>query len=248
MLINFIEKGLEVITHPAHGLLSGKIAQEIHPQFRYINWLETLIAIVEHDDEQLSPEKKNSISKIGMPLDFLRNTLPPEKALIHARAVFDKVFLKSSWAAMLLSYHLEFLYEDAAKESKEFKEFLDDMKQFRIVTSNLHQVELADMKSLYQIMVFSDRLSLVLCQNEVPELGRKLEINQSIEDEQFFISQQNDDSLNVEPWVFKRNNFELFIDTRIIAEIKFKDENEFTQQLMSAPLHLKKWRFSKPSQ
>lgn len=245
MLINFIDEGLEVISHPAHGLLSGKIADQIHSSFRIGNWLETLTAIIEHDDEQLSPKQKNCISKIGMPLDFLNNSLSPEKSLQHAKAVFDKVLLKSSWSAMLLSHHLEFLYADTAKESIDFRNYLNSFKQFRASTCTLHNVEPKDVEQLYQIMVFSDRLSLILCQNEIPELGRELEINRSVDGSRFFIKELDDGCLTVRPWVFESDHFKISVDTRLVKEIKFKDENNFTKALSIAPIIIKKWKFSK---
>ena len=245
MLINFIDKGLEVITHPAHGLLSGKIAEQVHSSFRLVNWLETITAIIEHDDEQLSPKQKNCISKIGKPLDFLNNTLPPEKSLQHAKAVFDKVLLKSSWSAMLLSHHLQFLYEDAAKDLDEFKEFLKGMKHFRKVTCALHQVDTKEVERLYQIMIFSDRLSLILCQNEIPLLGRELEINKSIAGKTYFIKELEDGSITVRPWVFERDSFEISVDARLLKEIKFKNEKDFTEALARAAIYFKRWKFSK---
>ena len=245
MLINFLDKGLEVISHPAHGLLSGKLAQKINSEYRLENWLETLVAIVEHDDEQLSPKQKNCISKIGMPLDFLNNSLPVEKSLEHAKAVFDKVLLKSSWAAMVLSHHLEFLYEDTAQESKEFKEFLAEMKQFRKVMYGLHRVHYKEVEEIYQIMVFSDRLSLILCQNEIPQLGRELEINESIDGAKYFVSELNNGAITVRPWIFENDKFEISVDARLLTEIKFKNEKHFTNTLAAAPIYLKSWKFFK---
>ena len=245
MLINFIDKGLEVISHPAHGLLSGKIAQKINSEYRLENWLETLVAIVEHDDEQLSPKQKNCISKIGMPLDFLNNSVPVEKSLEHAKAVFDKVLLKSSWAAMVLSHHLEFLYEDTAQESKDFKEFLAEMKQFRKVMYSLHRVHQNEVEEIYQIMVFSDRLSLILCQNKIPQLGRELEINESIDGVKYFVSKLDNGAITVRPWIFENDNFEISVDARLLKEIKFKNEKHFTNTLTAAPIYLKSWKFSK---
>lgn len=247
MLINFIDKGLEVISHPAHGLLTGKIAEQISTTITTDYWLETLTAIIEHDDEQLSPKQKNCISKTGMPLDFLSNELPTEKSLIHAKSVFDKVLLKSNWSAMILSHHLKFLYADAAKDSSEFQDFLSYLDNFRKSVYELYDVIEDDVIPLYQIMVFSDRLSLILCQNEVPELERKLEINKSIGGATFFVSQGEDGNFAVEPWIFKSDNFEIFINAKLLKEIKFDDEKEFTDALKAAPFHVKRWKFSKPS-
>ncbi|WP_276166096.1 DUF3891 family protein [Zobellia alginiliquefaciens] len=245
MIINFLEKGIEVISHPAHGLLAGKIADQLKNRPYQNHWMETLTAIIEHDDEQLSNEAKNNISDLGMAMDFVTHQVPLEKMLVHAKAVFKKVLKKSSWSAMLLTYHLEFLYSDKMEEVEDFKAFLKELKDFRSESIKFHGIDEAGAEELYKIMLFSDRLSLILCQEETPTLGRKLEINKSIKNHRYFIYKTKDTVFTVEPWPFRKNHFSLCVDARVLKELKFKDEKHFNQKLDEASIEIKTFQFSK---
>ena len=245
MLINFLHDGLEVISHPAHGLLAGKIADNIKDKLFVDHWLETMTAIIEHDDEQISHKAKKCISKTGMPMDFTLNTIPVAKSFEHAKAVFEKVNNKSSWSALILSHHLQFLYEDTAKNHAEFSKFLKDLKRFRAEVCERYKVEPDRVSELYKIMIFADRLSLILCQNQVPQLGRELEINTSIDNKKYFISESDNGNLTVKPWPFKDQSFDLTLESRLLSEIKFKDEDEFDAFLAKAPIKIKSWTVSR---
>ncbi|CAM3331450.1 DUF3891 family protein [Zobellia roscoffensis] len=245
MIINFLEKGMEVISHPAHGLLSAKIANQLKNRPYQNHWMETLTAIIEHDDEQLTNETKNNISDFGMAMDFVTHKVPLEKMLIHAKSVFQKVLKKSSWSAMLLIYHLEFLYSDKLEEIGDFKVFLTELRRYRKNAIALHGVNVTGTEELYKIMLFSDRLSLILCQDETPTLGRKLEINKSIHDERYFIHKAKDNTFTVKPWPFRENHFSLSVDTRVLKELKFKNEKHFNQKLDEASIEIKTFQFSK---
>jgi hypothetical protein len=247
MLINFKKEGLEVISHAAHGLLAGKIANELHHHVRNDHWVDTLATIMGHDDEQLAPSAKNCISELGMPLDFVENSIPPKKSLAHAQAVYDKMMLKSSWAALLLSYHLEFLYAETVKGSKDIEEFLKNLRKNREELCTLHGTNPGEMGKVYQLMVFSDRLSLILCQDEVPAAGREVEINQSVNDEHYFVHRSADGSLTVRPWLFQKDYFKLQVDARYVKEIKFADEAAFERALSSSDIRLKSFVFKKTS-
>ncbi|CAM4281604.1 DUF3891 family protein [Zobellia nedashkovskayae] len=245
MLINFLHDGVEVISHPAHGLLAGKIADKIRHKLFVDHWLETMTAIIEHDDEQISHKAKKSISKIGMPMDFAINTTPIAKSFEHAKAVFEKVNKKSSWSALILSHHLQFLYEDTAKDHAEFNIFLNDLKSFRATVCERYKVKPDKIAELYKIMIFADRLSLILCQDQVPQLGRELEINTSIDNKKYFIYESAKGNLIVKPWPFKESSFDLSLESRLLSEIKFKDEDEFDAFLAKAPIKIKSWTFSR---
>jgi hypothetical protein len=54
MIVTVHSDCLEVITHYAHGLQAGQIALNLKDEFRPPYWLETLTAIIEHDDEQIN--------------------------------------------------------------------------------------------------------------------------------------------------------------------------------------------------
>ncbi len=50
MIVNLNNEGWEIFSHSSHGLLAGKIANELADTFKNENWVATLAAIIEHDD------------------------------------------------------------------------------------------------------------------------------------------------------------------------------------------------------
>jgi hypothetical protein len=125
MIVKKSSEGLHIIWQSTHGLLAGKIAEQLKIKLRPKLWLETLVAIVEHDDQQLDFDEKNYLSDVGMPLDFTEDTVNVTKVLKRAKRVFRQAKSKSLWTALLVSFHLEFLYADLVKSSKNAKVFLD---------------------------------------------------------------------------------------------------------------------------
>ncbi|MDB4999689.1 MAG: hypothetical protein JWR76_766, partial [Mucilaginibacter sp.] len=52
MIVNYTEQGWEIITQRAHGLLAAQVAMQWRKKDRPNRWVETVIAIADHDDAQ----------------------------------------------------------------------------------------------------------------------------------------------------------------------------------------------------
>ena len=112
MIVNFNAEGWEIFSHSAHGLLAGKIADELKQDIKGRNWVATLTAIVEHDDRQLNFREKDYLTKIGTPQDFLDEDRNINEIIKRSRRLLEQARLKSSWVTILVMKHLEFLYHD----------------------------------------------------------------------------------------------------------------------------------------
>jgi hypothetical protein len=66
MIVRKTHRGLHVIFQASHGLLAGKIAEQLKIKYRPSLWLDTLVAIVEHDDQQLDFKENNYLSELGI--------------------------------------------------------------------------------------------------------------------------------------------------------------------------------------
>lgn len=247
MIVNNIEAGWEVIYHYAHGLLAGQIAHHLQPELRADRWVETLTAIIEHDDQQLDFSEKVYTSPLGAPRDFTQEERSAGYRLEHARRVIEAAQRKSGWVAMLISQHIDFLYADIAKENPDFDRFLREQHEVRKVIRRRYGINQQQATAIYEILRFCDRCSLILCQNEVPSLGRQLEINQSIGEQRFFIRQNEAGSLEVTPWCFADDAFTVSIEVRKLDQLAFEDDEELQQALAEATVELKEWTFAKGS-
>jgi len=247
MIVNKSVLGIHIIFHEAHGLLAGKIAHHIHPKYRPLHWFETLIAICEHDDRQLNFSEKNYLSEIGVPLDFTEEKEEVNAVITRMRRILKSSQNKSLWVKLLISYHLEFIYSHLEDKSVKIKTFFEEEHKER--KKILKEFNISDRKAraYYEVMRFCDRLSLILCKDETPSLGRLLEINTSINGDTFFIKKDEKGSLIISPWVFETEEIKLSVEERIIKEAQFKSNKDFEAVLLHTNPNRKEWVIKKGS-
>ncbi len=241
MIVKHHSEGWEIISHYAHGLLAGKIASQLSKDLMPEHWVDVLTAIVEHDDHLLNFEEQDYLTKNGTPKDFTMESNKNREALEHAQRVYANAMQKSQLVALLVGRHLEFLNEDLAEDFKPMEQFLEDIDALRAQQRKLYGLLRKDEDNLYDIMLFSDRCSLILCQDKIPEVGRKLEINNTIRNKTYFIYQDNTEKITVEPWPFEHDKIKLDFEYRIIPQATFKNNQELKKLLddVEIGLHLK---------
>ncbi|HUH74697.1 MAG TPA: DUF3891 family protein [Chitinophagales bacterium] len=245
MIVRKSKHGLHIILHSAHGLLAAKIAHEIKPDLRPINWLETIISISDHDDRQLNFDEKDYLSKLGVPLDFTECHDSINEIVKRMQRVIRLAVNKSSWVRLMISYHLEYLYSDMRAESKRIDSFLTHEETERKLVHQLYNISDTKGREIYQILLFCDRLSLILCKDETPSIGRFLEINKTIGNKHYVIERREDNKLMISPWIFEKDEFELQIEERLIEQLSFNSSKEFENILLSTPPTLLSWTLIK---
>ncbi len=94
-------------------------------------------------------------------------------------------------------------------------------------------------------MQWCDRLSLILCQEELPADERFLEISKGLEGQRYDIMQRSDNLVVVKPWPFQDDKFTVNVEACDIFQVKFESSTELTQALQEAPIKVLKWTFVK---
>lgn len=243
MIVNTTNKGWEIISQYAHGLLAGRIAAQIHPKYRPKQWVETLTAIIEHDDKQIDLDIQSCLSDAGLPMDFTLSKPEPQSSLVNrARGLMELAMNKSRWIALLISCHLDFLYNNK-DAGKEMQVFLKEGLAFRKQTVKKFNINEEKLNEYYQILRFCDRLSLIICKDEVPEKGRRLEINKSINHETYFVSRGEADQLIIDPWCFKEKSFDLSVESRYLEQATFSSGKALKTALDKTEVTLKGFQF-----
>lgn len=232
MIVNKFVVGLHIIFHEAHGLLAGKIANEIAAEYRPIHWFKTLIAICEHDDRQLNFDKKDYLSDIGVPLDFTEERSSVGDVMKRMQRILKSAGNKYLWVKLLIFYHLKFIYSHLKEDSKQITNFFINKKQVR--QNILKLFKISDKKAMthYEFLCFCNRLSLILCKDEAPDHDRLLEINTSINGETYFIKKQKNNEMIISPWIFSTDKFELSVEERILRKSQFASSSQFETVLM----------------
>ncbi|MFV8224319.1 DUF3891 family protein [Christiangramia aquimixticola] len=245
MIVNTKNKGWEIFSHSAHGLLAGQIANELIEELKDENWVATLAAIIEHDDRQLDFDEKDYLTDLGMPRDFLLEERKVEEIIKRSKRLLVEAERKSTWIAILILHHIQYIYKDMAQDNKSLSSFLETLHTREQSLIKANKLPVKKVKDTYQILVFADRCSLILCQDAIPAMNRKLEINTSIRDTTYFIKEKEDELITIEPWIFRSDNFSVNAEYKVLDQSSFKDNKEFEKCLNECPVRIKKWNFKK---
>lgn len=237
------DEGYVIILQTTHGLLAGKIANQLHICCRNQFWSETFTAITEHDDQQLRFKEKDYLNNLGVPLNFTENNVSNKKVLKHAKRIFHKSLAKSKWIGLMVYLHMDFLY--SAMDYKPMQAFLKKHSGIHATTYQLYGTNKKEAEKSYQVLRFCDRLSLILCLDEIPSSERELEINTSIANKTYKISQQHTGGIIVVPWCFQEDSFELSVEKRFLKQAKFGGNQELKEALKESEVKLTKWKFIK---
>lgn len=245
MIVNQHIEGWKIVSHYAHGLLAGKIAAQLDDSLKKASWVDTLTAVIEHDDHILDFKEQNYLSPAGAPLDFTLSSGTDEEILEHAQRVYNNAAQKSQLIALLVGRHLSFLNESLAADFAKMNDFLDEIKELRKKQRKIYSLTKKDEDALYNLLRFCDRCSLILCQEKIPEGGRSLEINKTIDGKTYHISRDENDVIHIDPWCFQQKNFTIVYEYRILKKTAFKTNKELKESLENAPVQLEEMHFSK---
>jgi len=241
MIVKSTEYGWDVIHQQAHGLLAVQAALHWHPDQRPSNWVETLIALTEHDDGQDAWEGRNHLTEAGAPKDFQILTY----SVFQMRKMVEIALEKSRWNALLVSRHASFLYESMRGTDPALDEFLDDQTANQKAWMKVLGVKKAEVDYAYAFLQWCDALSLILCLGRLPDESRRLEISLGPDGQAYFILQRPDQTLAVEPWPFDCDRFSVHVESYPLHQLQFTDDAELYQAIQRAPVNRIEWTFQR---
>lgn len=241
MIVNTHQQGWEIIHQRAHGLLAVKIASHWRTDQRPERWIETLLAIAEHDDGQEDWQGANHLNPSGAPLDF---SLKPFN-MVQLTRITELSQHKGRWIAMLISMHMSFLYEEKRGDAKEIDTFLDLQQYNQQKWRKELKISVREANQAYALMQWCDRFSLILCRNELPEGERTLEISKGPDGKRYKVKQLADQTVIINPWPFQEDRFELSVEVAVLSQLSFEGDRPLLEAIFNAPFGLKKWTLQK---
>jgi hypothetical protein len=241
MIVNSHSNGWEIIHQRAHGLLAMIIASHWRKDLRTERWIETMLAIAEHDDGQVEWEGQNHLTAAGAPADF---TLA-DFTMVQLKRITKLSQFKSRWVALLISMHMSYLYEVRRGQGKEMDRFLDEQKLNQQKWQKELNITVKQTAEAYALMQWCDRLSLILCRQELPEGERWLDISKGPDNELYRIMQRKDNTVAVFPWPFEEENFELNVEATYLKQLSFGNDEELLHAMKQASVDVKQWQFVK---
>lgn len=239
MIVKATSEGWEIIHQQAHGLLAFQLAARWHPNKRPVYWVETLTALLEHDDGQEPYSGTNHLNKVGAPFQFKAYSME------QCHRMIDIALHKSRWTALMVSLHASFLYEPKRGEDQKMALFLDEQRANQKKWRSVYKITQKEVDYAYKLLQWCDALSLILCNQQIPPEGRQLEISRGPDNKPYFIRQRPDNqTISVDPWPFEEAKFGVHIEVYHVNQILFKNDNELFESINKADLELRKWAFS----
>ena len=242
MIVNLTDDGWQIIYHRAHALLAAQIAGYWNTPDDTSRLVDTIAAIVHHDDLEREWQG-NHLTKAGAPFDF---TLGTDLAVKSLYEHIEAAGYRGRWVALLVSMHMTFLNQGRRGELPELDEFLDKQIELQTRWRKSLKVNKADAQKCYDMMQCCDRLSLILCQQQIPDGERWLEIAKGPTGEQYDILQRGDRTLTVKPWPFNQKQFTVRVDAAHLSQMKFDNDRELVESLKHAPISSLEWTFVAP--
>ena len=241
MITNYKEDGWQVITQRAHGLLAAQLAMHWREKDRPSRWLETVLAIAEHDDAENELDGEELLTPTGGPLHFSMKKFD----LAHCRKLSTLTITKSRYIALLTSLHMQFVYGQFAKEDAAAKGFIEEQKELQTKWRKELGLSKEEVLRIYNLVEWCDAFSLLLCKGELQPEKRKLEISTGPDKTMYYLTQVAENILTVEPWPFQQMRFHVRFESRLISQLQFSSSAEFRKAFLSAPVSETVWTLEK---
>jgi hypothetical protein len=238
MIVNYTADGWQIIYQQAHALLAAQLLYQ-WPSFLPLDrWVGLLAAVTQHDDGQRRWDGRYALTPAGAPADFTMK----EFSLEQATEVMRQAKFQGRWRSLLTSMHLSFLYEEMRGQQPALDHFLDEQRQCQQRWRRELKLKKDEAQQAYALLQWCDRLSLILCRHELPEMERALEISQGPDGRRYDVLQRSaDQSVVVTPWPFVADAFTVSVEASVLRQLQFHDDEQLSTALKEAPILVLPW-------
>ena len=241
MLVRPHPAGWRIVFHPAHGLLASSLYRQLENTLPEDLHLPTLLAVAQHDDHQLDFNSGNYLTERGAPKDFTLMAMDDAQRSLQAEGLLEDAYRKHAWTYLLIGRHYEFLY-DGQKVDERLQTLLTDIRARRDTLLKARNWDREQLELAYGYLRFCDRLSLILCGEDVPTGGRQLEINDALGETAFLRRETEDGScLSVTPWPFTATEFTVEVECFMLDRLSFPTSEALGETLSSATAEVQRW-------
>ena len=124
--------------------------------------------------------------------------------------------------------------------------FLDELRAGQARWLKELRLTKTQARQAYDLLHWADRLSLILCRQELPEMGREVEISALPPGHQrhaSYVSQPAGPGTPavVRPWPFAVKALEVSVEAQELCQLRFRDDAELAAALRQAPVATLRW-------
>jgi hypothetical protein len=243
MIVNSLNDGWEIIYQRSHASLSAILLSGWRKADRPLRFTEVILAAAQHDDQEMFFKQSQVLNALGAPLDFLQTEMDTQR--IQAEAVIDNAFRQSMWIALLISHHNSYLYESQRGDHATLDAFLDQQRENQRAWTKALKLKKAQVMAAYSLLNFADRMSLTLCRHELPDQGRFLDVGKTPDGEVIRVSERDDGTLAITPWIFEDSHFDVSAEARKLRDLHFANDEAFLTALHNAEIETLTWTFTR---
>ena len=243
MIVTLTNEGYDIIFQPAHGLLAAKLAS--HWAFKHppAYHMELLTAIAQHDNNQRTFSKNNSLTQAGAPRGFTVSSDEQSISdLSQPEQTIKDAYYQGRYIALMVSMHATHLYGNTPDPNTNLQTFLKQQQQQQKQWRKDLGVTKKQAQHDYQLMLWCDRASLILCQSHIPQAERKLEVQRTPDGKRSYLWQTNN-HLTVDPWPFKPTTFTVTTEVHHLTQLEFASDEALLEALLGARVSYREWVF-----
>jgi hypothetical protein len=241
MIVIYKQTGWEIITQRAHGMVAAQLAMQWKVEERPKRWVETLLAIAEHDDAEVELDGENLLTALGGPLNYSMKRFD----LQHCEELSMLTITKSRYIALLVSMHMEFLHRGEEKENHDAHQFLNRQRALQAQWRNELGLENKELERIYYLLEWCDAFSLLLCEQKIQPEKRGIEISTGPNGANHVLYQIDDRLLTVDPWPFEPESFKITYESREVNRLQFSDSADFRTAFINAKVKENEWTITK---
>ena len=239
MICNQTENGWEIIFQRAHALLAAKLAFYWRPTERPARWPETLNAIAQHDNGWQEWERGDRVTAEGTPRDFTE--MPLKQIVLQAERVVTRAWHQSLWSGLLVSRHVSHLYEPRRGSYAALDDLLERQTALRRQWRRWLKSGREEVERAYQLLLWADTFSLLLCRQQLPAKGAVHEIGVEPGGQPYTLARHDDGSLSVRPWPYEQHRFFVEIDVHHLERRTFAGDDALADALQEATVTQQRW-------
>jgi hypothetical protein len=244
MIVNPTPTGWQIVYQQAHALLAAQLAWHWVPTLPPDRWVGLLAAVAQHDDEQAAWHGRGGhygLTPAGAPANFTQ----VEFSLTQAQDLLHAARFQGQWRSLLTSLHLSCLYEPLRGSAPATTAFLDELKQRQRRWARALKITPTEARQAYALLHWCDRLSLILCRQELPEMGREVEISPlpAGPAHASYVRQPGGPGTPavVRPWPFAADALTVSVEALELHQLRFRDDAALAGALRAAPVHTLRW-------
>ncbi|MBC6697377.1 DUF3891 family protein [Hymenobacter sp. BT190] len=242
MIVNHTPAGWQIIYQQAHALLAAQLLHQWPAFLPSDQWVGLLAAAAQHDDEQADWTGHYGLTPAGAPANFTMK----EFSLEQATRLMNAARFQGRWRSLLTSMHLSTLYESLRGQKPEIDAFLDEQQSQQKNWRRALHLTKAHAEQAYALLHWCDRLSLILCRQELPEMGRALEIYTGPDGHRHEVRRPTEDGpVQVQPWPFREPRVEVSVEASMLHQLQFAHDAELAAALREAPIETLRWELAK---